>query len=115
MNSILQLLRRIKTKLKFHQNISNYYDEVNIRRQNGNFQFEEDPFSKHVEGLSKIYPEVPLLMKFLQTKSQVRVMNIKYCGFYFIVLINWNEKEIVCDGNEKKENDYIISNDYFYS
>ena len=26
-----------KTKLKFHQNINNYYDEMNNRRQNGTF------------------------------------------------------------------------------
>ena len=28
-----------KTKLKFHKNMSNYYDEMNIRRQSGTFQF----------------------------------------------------------------------------
>ena len=27
----------VKTKLKFHQNLSNYYDEMNVRRQSGNF------------------------------------------------------------------------------
>ena len=53
-----------KTKLKFHQNISNYYDEMNIRRQSNTFQFEEDPLSKNVEGISKTYHEVLLLMKF---------------------------------------------------
>ena len=43
-----------KTKLEFHQNISIYYDEINIRRQSGTFQFEEDPLSKNAEGISKL-------------------------------------------------------------
>ena len=34
-----------KTKLKFHKNLINYFIEMNIRRQKGNFQFEEDPFA----------------------------------------------------------------------
>ena len=33
-----------KTKLNFCKNMSNYYDEMYIRRQSGSFQF-EDPFS----------------------------------------------------------------------
>ena len=49
-----------KTKLKFYKNISNYYDEMNIK----NFNFEQDPFSKNAEGIRKIYHEVLLLMKF---------------------------------------------------
>ena len=31
---------------------------MNIRRQNGEFQFEEDPFSKGAQNISKIYHEV---------------------------------------------------------
>ena len=49
-----------KAKLKFYKNISNYYDEMNIK----NFNFEQDTFSKNAEGISKIYHEVLLLMKF---------------------------------------------------
>ena len=56
-----------KTKLKFYKNISNYYDEMNIR----NLKFEQDPFAKYAQGISKIHHEVLLLMKFLQTKPQV--------------------------------------------
>ena len=37
---------------------------MNIRRQNNAFQFEEDPFTKNVKGIGKIYHEV-LLMKML--------------------------------------------------
>ena len=62
-----------KTKLKFYENISNYYIEM----KNKNFQTNnQDPFAKNAQGISKIYHEVLLLMKFLQTKPQVKNMNI---------------------------------------
>ena len=38
----------------------------------------EDPFSKNARGISKIYHEVLLLMKLLQTKPQLKNMNKKY-------------------------------------
>ena len=63
-----------KTKLKFYKNKSNYYDEVNIRI----IVFEEDPFHKKAQSIGKIYHEVILLVKCLQTEHQVRNMNIKY-------------------------------------
>ena len=69
----LQLLKG-KTKLKVYKNISKYYDEINIRRQSGAFQFEEDPFSKDARGISKYYHEVLLLKNFLQTIPQVKNM-----------------------------------------
>ena len=53
-----------KTKLKFYKSLSKSYDNINIR-------FDDDPFAKIAEGISKIYHEVLLLMKFLQTKPQV--------------------------------------------
>ena len=71
-----------KTKLKFYKNISIYYDEKNIRRQSGTFQFEEDPFSKNVRGIGKKIQDVLLLMKFLQTKPQVKSMNNVYYDLY---------------------------------
>ena len=37
-----------KTNLNFFKKISNYYDQRNIIRQIGAFQFEEDLFSKDV-------------------------------------------------------------------
>ena len=45
---------------------------------NQNFRFEEDPFSKNAEGIVKIYHDVLMLMKFLQTKPQVKNMKINY-------------------------------------
>ena len=38
-----------KTKLKFYKSLSKDYDEMNVK----NFIFEEDPFSKTAEGISK--------------------------------------------------------------
>ena len=53
-----------KTKLKFYENINNYYIEM----KNKSFQTNnQDPFAKNAQGISKIYHEVLLLMKFLQT------------------------------------------------
>ena len=65
---------KVKTKLKIYKNISNYYDEMKHK----NFQTQEDPFSKNAQCFSKIYHEVLLLMKFLQTKPQVKNMKINY-------------------------------------
>ena len=71
---------------------------MNNRRQSGNFQFEEDPFSKNVEGFGKIYHDVSLLMKFLQTKPQVKNMNNKCYDLYYTVVENKDvNKEIVDD------------------
>ena len=47
-----------KTKLKFYQYVSNYYDEKKYRRQNGHFKFEEDVFSKGGEGIATIMHEI---------------------------------------------------------
>ena len=65
-----------KTKLKFYKNINNYYDNMNIR-------FDEDPFAKNAQSISKIYHEVLKLIKFLQTKPQVKNMNINYYDLYY--------------------------------
>ena len=65
-----------KTKLEFYKKTIIYYDELNIRRQSGNFQFQKNSFSKNVQGIGKTYHEVLLLMKFLQTKPQIKNMKI---------------------------------------
>ena len=97
-----------ETKMKFHKNTSNYYDNMNIR-------FNEDHFAKNAQDFSKIYHEVVLLMKFLQTKPQVKNMNIIYCDLYYTVIKNRDEKEIVDNQYEKDYislNDVIIPNHY---
>ena len=90
-----------KTKLKFYKNISNYYIEMKTI----NFQTQEDPFSRNAQGISKIYHEVLLLMKFLQTKPQIKNMNIDYYGLYYTVIKNRDENKDI------DNNDYINFND----
>ena len=58
-----------KIKINFYKNISKYYDNMNIRMN-------EDPFAKNAQGITKIYHEILLLMKFLQTKPEIKRMNI---------------------------------------
>ena len=102
-----------KTKLKFYKNKSNYFKEM----KNRNFQTRQYPFSKNAQGISKIYHEVLLLMNFLQTKPQVKNMNIKYYDLSYTVNKNRKEKnneeqkEIVYDKYENNENDYFSLND----
>ena len=96
-----------KTKLKFYENQSNYYNEM----KNRNFQTHQDPFSKNAQGVSKSYHEVFLIRKLLQTKPQVKNMNIKYYDLYYTVIKTRNEEETVDDNYGKKENDYISLND----
>ena len=98
-----------KTKLKFYKNISNYYIEM----KNKNFQTQDqDPFNKNVRGISKIYHEVLLLMKFLQTKCQVKNMNINYFDLYYTVIKTRNENKDIDNQYENDENDYIDINDF---
>ena len=74
--------------------------------KNRNFQTQEDPFAKNVQGISKIYHQIFLLLKFLRTKPQVKNMIINYYDLYFTVIKNRDEKEIV-----DNKNDFINSND----
>ena len=100
---------KCKTKLKFYRNISIYYDEMSIR----NFQFEQDIFSKNAqEIIIKIHHEVLLLMKFQQTKPQVKSMNNNFYDLYYTVTKNRDEKENVDDHYENIENAYINFNEF---
>ena len=98
-NNIQQL--KGKTNLKFYKSISNYYDNMNITHN-------EDLFAKNAHDISKIYHEVLLLMKFLETKPQVKNVNINLCDFYYTVIKNREEKEFV---DNKYENGFISLND----
>ena len=98
-NKVQELKR--KTKSKFYKNISNYYDKMNIK-------FDEDPFAKNAQGISKNYHEVWNLMKLLQTKPQVRNMNINYYDLHYTVIKNRVDKEIV---DNRYENDFFSLND----
>ena len=97
-----------KTKLKFYKNISNYYTEM----KNINFQTQDqDPFSKNALGISKICHETLLSMKFLQTKPQVKNMNINYYDLYCTVIKTRDENKDIDIQYEKDDNDYINFND----
>ena len=108
MNNKLQELKG-KTNLKFYKNISNYYTEM----KNKNFQTNnQDPFAKNAQGISKIYHEVLLLMKFLQTKSQIKNMNINYYDLYYTVIKNRVENKDINNQYENDENDYTNYEDF---
>ena len=96
-----------KTKLKFYKNIKNYYNEM----KNKNFQTQEDPFPRNAQGISKIYHEALLLMKFLRTKPQVKNMNINYYDLYYTVMKTRDDNKDIDNQYENDENDYISLND----
>ena len=81
---------------------------MNIR----NFRYEEDPFIKNAKSISKIYHEVFLLMKFLQTKHQIKNMNIYYYEIFYTVNKIRDEKELVNGQYEDNENDFINFNEF---
>ena len=96
----LQQLKN-ETKIKFYKNKSNYDDNMNIRMH-------DDPFSKNSQGISKIYHEVIFLMTPIQTKPQVKSMNINYSDLYYTVIRSRDDKEVVKD---KYEINYINFDD----
>ena len=108
MNIKLQELKG-KTKLKFYKNINNYYIEM----KNKNFQINnQNSFARNSQGISKIYHEVLLLMRILQTKPEVKNMNINYYDLYYTVTKTRDENKDIDIQNENDENDYIDINDY---
>ena len=91
-----------KRKLKYYKNTSNYYKEM----KNKKFQTRhEDPFGKNAQGIGKIYHEVFLLMKFLQTKPEVKNMNTNYYDLYYTVT------KVRDENLDVDNNDYIKFND----
>ena len=54
-------------------------------------------------------------MKFLQTKPQIKSMNINYCDLDFTVIKNRDEEEIVDNQHENDYNNFndIVPNHYF--
>ena len=88
---------------------------MNIRRQSETFQSEEDPLSKNVQGIGKIYLEVLLLKKVLQTQPSVKSVNITYYHLYYTVMKNRDKNEVVNDEYESDFNnfkDLITPNHY---
>ena len=73
--------------------------------KNKNFRTQEDPFSRNAQGISKIYHEVLLLMKILQTKPQVKNMNISYYDLYYTVIRIREKNKDIDIQYENDEND----------
>ena len=109
MINILQQLKG-KTKLKFYKNLSNYYIEMKRK----NFQtYQQDTSAKNAQGISKIYHEIVLLMRILQTKPQIKNKNINYYDLYYTVIKTRDEnKNIDTDTNDYINFNDIISNHY---
>ena len=97
-----------KTNLKFYEDISNNYNEMN----NKNFQTQEDPFSRNAQGISKIYHEVLLLMLFLQTKLQIKNMNINFYDLYYTVIRIRDENKDIDNNDYINFNVFITPNHY---
>ena len=76
------------------------------------FQTQQDPFSRNAQGISTIYHEVLLLMKFLQTKPQVKNMNINYYDLYYTVIKTKGKNKDIEIQYENDENGYINFNDF---
>ena len=87
----LQLLKG-KTKLKYRQNYSNVYSEMQWKRSNNNFQF-EDRFARNKKGIMLIMLEALMLIKFFQTKPYLKNENIDYFDIYYVIILNKLEKE----------------------
>ena len=80
---------------------------------NKNFQSNnKDPFSKNVQGVAKIYHEVLLLMEFLQTKPDIKNMNINYHDLYYTVIKTRDENKNIDNQNEDNYHDYIDINNF---
>ena len=72
-----------------------------------NFQTQQDTFAKNAQIVSKIYHEVLLLMKFLQTKPQIKNSNIHYYDLYYTVIETRSENKDIDNQYEDDDNDYI--------
>ena len=111
-DNVIDKLQELKgrIKLKFYKNISDYYKEM----KNKNFQSNNiDLFSKNTQGISKIYHEVLLLMEFLQTKRDIKNMNINYTDLYYTVIKTRDENKNIDKQYEDDYHDYIDINDFF--
>ena len=55
---------------------------MKYHKQYGTFQFWETSFIRNAQCIGKIYHDVLLLKKFLQSKPQVKSLNIEYYDLY---------------------------------
>ena len=57
-----------------------------------NLQTQQDPLARNAQSISKIYHDVLLLMKFVQTKPKFKNMNILILMIYIILLLKLEMK-----------------------
>ena len=80
--------------------------------RNKNFKTQQDPFAKNAQGIIKIYHEVLKLMKFLQTKPQIRNMNINYNDLFYTVIKVRDEDKDIDYQYENDDNAYFNFNGF---
>ena len=81
---------------------------------------DDDSFAKKTQGISKTYHKLLLLLKFLQTKPQVKNMNINFYDLYYTVIKTRKnegtvEKQDIINVDESdyiNENDFVTPNHY---
>ena len=73
---------------------------------------DEYHFARNAQSISKIYHEVLLLMKFSQTKPEVKKMNINYNDLFYTNIKKNVEKGFVNDKYENIETEYFNYNDF---
>ena len=90
-----------KTKLKFYKNLNNYIMFWNNKKPSNSRS--RSLCQKRIKAItSKIYHEILLLMEFLQTKPDIRNMNINYYDLYYTVIKVRNENR---DTDDNYQND----------
>ena len=78
-----------------------------------NFQaHQQDPFPKNAQGISKIYHDLILLMKFLLTKPSIKNLNNNYYDLYYIVFKIRYEIKNIDNQFENDDTDHIDINDF---
>ena len=73
--------------------------------------YQQDPFAENAQGISKIYHEILLLMKFLQNKPQIKNMNTNYYDLFYTVIKTRYENDNIDNEYENDDNDYIKFSD----
>ena len=81
--------------------------------KNKNFQSNKiDPFSKNAKCVAKIHHEVLLLIEFLQTKPDVKIMNVTFTDLYYTVIKTRDKRKNIDNEYEEDYHDYIDINDF---
>ena len=80
-----------KTILNFHRNIGKYYGEMYFKRKRKTLRLMKTPLLKKSQSIANIHLVAILLIKILQTKSQVKRINWSFFDLYFNVINNFTQ------------------------